>query len=301
MKDRDGKDVPRSAVGYKLNCIGCSRISSDGVQETKIWSWPNNDPAPELLGIDNEISGKVQTALGALKVLTDKVVAKTSVLLTINDPTAVDGSGNPIRMVRRAETNLGDLVADAYRNETGAQIAFVNGGGVRASIEKGDITYGDILKVHPYGNMICMVSMTGQAILDALEWGCRSVPDENGAFPQTSGLTYEVHSYIENGCEQDENGWCTGFSGERRVKNVMVGGEPLDPEKTYTVAGHEYMLLGHGDGYTAFDDAKLLLNRVKLDNQVLIDYITQTLGGEVGGDYADLTGQGRIVIVEKAP
>ena len=89
-----------------------------------------------------------------------------------------------------------------------------------------------------------------------------------------------------------------GIEGDRRVSNVMVGDEPLDPEKTYTLASHDYMLLNHGDGYTMFDGAPVLQESVKLDNQVLIDYIQGTLGGEIGAGYEDPFGQGRIVIKE---
>ncbi len=89
----------------------------------------------------------------------------------------------------------------------------------------------------------------------------------------------------------------SGVSGTRRVKNVTVNGEPIDPQKTYTVAGMDYMLLQHGDGHTAFDGAKLLQDRVKLDNQVLIDYIADTLSGSIGTQYADPRGDGRIIII----
>jgi 2',3'-cyclic-nucleotide 2'-phosphodiesterase (5'-nucleotidase family) len=204
-------------------------------------------------------------------------------------------------MVRRAETNLGDVCADAYLANSGADIAFVNGGGIRTNISAGDITLNDILKVHPFGNEMCVIEVTGQQVLDALEWGARAVPSENGGFLQVAGLTYEIHSYIESSCTSDENGMFTGVEGERRVKNVLVGGEPIDPEATYTLASHNYMLLEKGDGYTMFEGAKILQNCVKLDNQVLIDYITDFLGGVIGPEYEELTGQGRIVIVEEAP
>ena len=142
---------------------------------------------------------------------------------------------------------------------------------------------------------------TYQQILDALEWGARNVPGENGGFLQVSGLSYEIHSYIDNPCITDENTMFAGIEGERRVKNVLIGGEPIDPEATYTLASHDYMLLNNGDGYTMFDGAPLLQDSVKLDNQVLIDYITETLEGVIGEEYEDLTGEGRIVIVEEKP
>ena len=299
MKNKDGEDVPRSAVGTKMACIGYSHISAEGdIVETGIWSWPNKTSAPELLDIHNEIRDRVDEAQQELAEELDKVVASTAVTLTINDPEAVDSSGNPVRMIRRAETNLGDLCADAARDQSGADIAFVNGGSIRVSIEKGDITFGNILAVHPFGSMLCVLEVTGQQILDALEWSCRSVPDENGGFNQVSGLTFEINSAIDSPCKADKDGMCIGIEGERRVQNVMVGGEALDPEKTYTLAGYDYQLRQQGDGYTAYDGAPVLQDNVKLDNQVLIDYIVDTLGGNVGGEYADPYGEGRITVLE---
>ena len=298
MKNMDGQSVARSACGTKLRCIGYSHISAEGeVLETGIWNWPNKISAPVLLGIDNAVGAKVKEAQAELQDLLGKVVAYTPYQLTINDPEAVDSSGAPIRMVRRAETNLGDLCADAFRDQGQADIAFVNGGGVREDIEKGNITYGDILSNTPFGNSLCVIEVTGQQILDALEWGVRSVPNENGSFPQVSGVSFEVDASIESGCVADEDDMFLAVEGARRVKNVMVGGEPIDPDKTYTLAGHDYMLLQIADGYTMFRDAPILQNMVKIDNQVLIDYIVDTLGGQIGEEYANPYGQGRIVIL----
>ena len=92
-----------------------------------------------------------------------------------------------------------------------------------------------------------------------------------------------------------------GIEGERRVKNVLVDGKPIDPKATYTLAGTNYILLNNGDGYAMFDGAPLLQDSVKLDNQVLIDYITEDLEGVIGEQYEELTGDGRIVIVEEKP
>lgn len=298
MKNMDGQTVVRSACGTKLQAVGYSHISKDGeVLDTGIWTWNNKISAPKLLGIDNAVDMEVRKEQAALQDLLDRVVAHTPYLLTINDPETLDSSGSPIRMVRRSETNLGDLCADAFRNQGQADIAIVNGGGVRMDIEKGDITYGDILGVAPFGNMLCVIEVTGQDILDALEWGVRAVPNENGSFPQVSGLSFEVDVSVESGCIADENNMLTAIEGERRVKNVLVGGEPVDPRKTYTLAGHEYMLLQIADGYTMFKDAPILQNKVKIDNQLLIDYIRDTLGGQIGEEYADPYGQGRIRII----
>ncbi len=299
MKNKDGEDVVRSACGTKLNCIGYSLISPDnGIEETNILIWPNKNNVPEIFGIENEISRKIDEKMTALKETLNKVVSKSDVYLTINEPNQMDSNGNPIRMVRRAETNLGDFCADAIRNQSGADIGFANGGGIRAEITAGDITYENVINIYPYGNEICLIELTGQQILDALEWGSRLVPEESGAFLQVSGLSYEIDLSVESGCVADGS-MMAGIEGERRVKNVMVGDEPIDPDKTYTLASSDFLLLGDGDGNTAFRGAKVLSDSIKLDNQVLIDYIEETLGGTIGDEYSDPYGQGRIVIIDE--
>lgn len=298
MKNKDGDEVIRSACGTKLACVGYCRIPVEGDITCGLYTWNNPVSAPELLGIKNEMSQAVADATEELNAKLGEVVAEAAVELTINDPTETDTNGRPIRMVRRAETNLGDLVADAFRDQGGADIAINGGGGIRASIPAGNVTREDILKVNPFGNSLCVIQVTGQQLLDALEWGSRAVPSEDGGFLQVSGLSYEVHTGVESPCLKDDKGMFAGIEGERRVRNVLVGEEPLDPEALYTLAGVDYWLLENGDGYTMFDGAPLLQDRVKLDNQVLIDYITGTLGGVIGEDYEDPYGQGRIVIVE---
>ena len=302
MKNADGVDVLRSACGTKLGGVGWLKIeAATGKLTTGLYTWDNAVSAPELLGIQNNASQAVKAATTALNQKLGQKVAKSAVDLTIYDPEAVDQSGKPIRIVRNAETNLGDLCADAYRDQSGADIAFVNGGGVRTSLKAGDITLGDILKVHPFGNAMCVVEATGQQILDALEFGARNVPGENGGFLQVSGLTYEIHTYIESTATTDSNGMFTGVTGEYRVKNVMVDGKPLELDKVYTLASHNYMLKNGGDGFNMFMDCKLLVDESMLDNQVLINYISGTLEGVIGQEYADPYGQGRIVAVETKP
>ena len=302
VTNKDGVEVPRSACGTKLGGIGYAVISAkDGSVSTGVYTWDNKVSAPVLFGIENDVSKAVAAATDTLNAKLSEVVAKTAVDLTIVDPVAVDESGKAIRIIRNAETNLGDLCADAYRDQSGAEIAFVNGGGIRVSIAAGDITLNDILKVHPFGNAMCVVEATGQEILDALEWASRNVPGENGGFLQVSGLTYEIHTYIESSCTSDDKGGFTGVTGEYRVKNVKVGGEDLVLDKTYTLASHNYMLKSGGDGINMFTDNKVLQDEVKLDNQVLIDYIVDTLGGVVDEQYAEPYGEGRIVAVAEKP
>lgn len=253
---------------------------------------------PEMLGINNPIRTSVEKKLGEIDEMLDTKVAVTDVDLTINDPVEKDTSGNPIRMVRRAETNLGDLIADAMRIYTGADIGIMNGGGVRAGISKGDITNRDILSVFPWNNAVCLIEVTGQQILDALEWGARGVPDENGAFLQVSGMSYEIDTNVPDPCIVSEDSMLTGFKGERRVKNVMVGDEPLDPAKTYIIAGQNYSMLKHGDGQTAFDGATIISSEICIDNVAVTEFIVNELGGTIGEEYADPYGQGRITIIE---
>ncbi len=301
VKNKDGEDVIRSACGTKLACIGTVTFSTDGTISNNLLSWTLPMSAPTIYNIDNSVSAAVEAETADLNKALSEVVGKTQADLTIFDPAAVDDNGQPIRIVRRTETNLGDLCADAVRSACDTDIAIVNGGGIRVSVPAGDITRNDLLKVQPFNNAICVMELTGQQILDALEWGARAVPEENGGFLQVSGLTYEIHTYIDSSCTQDEDGIWTGIDGEYRVKNVMVGDEPLDLEKTYRVAGTNYVFLNQGDGYNMFNDSDLVEEDIVLDNQALIDYVIEDLGGVIGEEYADPYGQGRIVAVEEAP
>lgn len=218
------------------------------------------------------------------------VLGSTSVDLTIKDPATGE------RAVRSAETNLGDLCADAYRYQLGADIGLMNGGGVRDSIAAGTITYNDTLKVFPFGNMGCVVEATGQQIKDALEMASKDCPTENGGFLQVSGLTYTVDTYIPSSVKVDEKGNFQGVSGAYRVTDIKVGEEPLDVNKTYTVASHNYMLKSGGDGMVMFNGSKVVKDDVMVDVDVLSSYISEKLGGVVGEEYANPAGQGRIII-----
>lgn len=279
VKNKDGAEVLLSSTETKLAYIGCLTIKDDGSMSTTLIS--DNGMKDFIGGIQEEFEELVNT-----------VVASTDVDLIIKDP----ASGE--RIVRVSETNLGDLCADAYRAMSGADVAIVNGGGVRADIPAGDITYGQIIAVHPFGNEMCVVECTGQEILDALELGCSKLPAESGGFLHVSGMTYTVDLNVESTVKLDENGMFVSVEGDRRVKDVTIGGEPLDPDKTYTLASHNYKLKDCGDGYSMFADNVFLQDSVMIDNQVLINYIVDVLGGTVGEEYADPYGQGRITIIE---
>lgn len=217
------------------------------------------------------------------------VIGHTDVELTVNN--AATGE----RAVRSAETNLGDLSADAYRVMLGADVGLCNGGGVRTGIKAGNITFNDALAVFPFGNMGCVVEVTGQQLKDALEMAARNCPEENGGFLQVSGMTYTIDTSVKSGVTLDDKGNFTGVSGAYRVTDITVGGEPLDLSKTYTVASHNYMLKSGGDGMAMFKGSNVIKDEVMVDVDILAGYIKR-LGGNVGAEYANPAGQGRITI-----
>ena len=306
MKNKDGNDVIFTSTGTKLANLGILTITGEGKMSSMLL---DSDAirfisAVGALTEDNGVGEAVKAAIAKNEDLVNSVVAKTSVTLTTTDPVAVDEKGAAIRIVRSQETNLGDLCADAYRIMGDADIAFVNGGGIRANIAEGDITYGQIIKVHPYGNALCVVEATGQEILDALEMSVSSLPGESGGFLHVSGLNFVVDLNVDSTVVKDDKKMFVEVAGDRRVKNVEVLQEdgtyaPIDANKTYTLACHNYLLKDMGDGYTMFADNNFLSEDTMLDNQVLINYIVEVLGGNVGSEYLDPYGQGRITIVDK--
>ncbi|MEA4970483.1 MAG: bifunctional UDP-sugar hydrolase/5'-nucleotidase [Candidatus Pelethousia sp.] len=281
VKNKNGEWTLLSSTGTKLESIGMLLLTKSGNITTGLIS----DYAEK----DADVDGFIKSAQAEFEEMLGTVVAKTDVDLTITEP------GTDVRIVRNAETNLGDLCADAYRAIGGADIAIVNGGGVRASIPAGDITLGQIISVHPFGNSLCVIEATGQEILDALEMSVRVTPEENGGFLQVSGLSFEINVKTPSSVTLDENGLFVSVDGDRRVQNVMVGDQPIDPAKTYTLASHDYLIKNAGDGYTMFQDNTLLQDSIMLDNQVLINYITDYLDGVIGADYAEPYGQERII------
>jgi 2',3'-cyclic-nucleotide 2'-phosphodiesterase (5'-nucleotidase family) len=283
IKNKEGKEVILTSTGTKLANIGVLTLSNAGIIRTGL---------VDDKGETASVKATIDEVKAQNEELVNTVVAHTDVDLTITDPKTGE------RMVRSNETNLGDLCADAYRAMSGADIAFVNGGGVRVSIPAGDITYGDIIKVHPFGNQMCVIEVTGAEILDALEMSAAKVPAEFGGFLHVSGLKYTIDTKVESTVVTDDSKIFVEVSGDRRVKDVFVGDEPIDPEKTYTLASHDYMLKNMGDGYSMFADNPVLQDCVMIDNQVLINYIVDVLGGNVGEDYKDPYGQGRITILE---
>ena len=297
VKNADGEDVLLSQTGTKAESIGKLVISADGTMTTELVALADVDTTSQAYTTAKTFIEGIQAEYTAMS---EEVVATSSVDLTINDPYTGE------RAVRSAETNLGDLCADAYRVLLGADIGFVNGGGVRDNIAAGNITYGNIIAVHPFGNLACLVEVSGQQILDALELGSMQAGvSESGGFLQVSGIKYTVDTSIPTSVELDDAGNFVKVAGDRRVKDVQVldseTGEytAIDPKATYTLASHNYMLKDGGDGYAMFgaDNVKILKDEVMVDNEVLINYIKDELGGVVGEQYANPRGDGRITVL----
>ncbi len=294
-RDKEGKQVVLSSTGTKFANIGQLIITEKGNIFTGLVS--------DYTEKDAETEKFVTEIKSLYDAEVNQVVGMSDIDLKITDEKG-------IRLVRNRETQIGNLCADAYRYVTGADIALVNGGGVRADLLKGEITYANIISVHPFGNTLCVVEATGQEILDSLEIASRATQNiyeengyavgEEGSFQQVSGLKYTIDTSIPAGVAFDENGMFTEFTGERRVKDVTVLGAdgnyaPIDPQKTYTVASHNYLIKSSGGGITQFSDNKLLINEGISDYQVLITYIVDVLGGKITSDaYASL--EGRITV-----
>ena len=276
-----GEKVILVQTGTKLNAIGKVVIepATGNISSGLVTDYAEKDPAA---------SAFIESLMADFSDTLNQVVASSDVTLTTMDP------ATGLRRIRNGETNLGDLVADAYRVVMGADIGMVNGGGIRADIEAGNVTYEDIINVHPYGNEMCLAVATGQEILDALELSVMNAPLEDGGFQHVSGLTYTIDLSVPSSVVLDATGSFAGVAGPYRVTNVFVNGQPLDVNSTYTVASHNYMIKEGGSGFNMFMDNTLLQDCTMLDNQLLIDYITEYLGGTIGSQYADPYGSGRI-------
>lgn len=295
--NKDGEMIPLTSTGTKFANFGKLVIGADGSITTELIT-----PA----SVDTDSSQTVQSAYQAVQDKIDGYYEDTAYLneklgtseveLTINDPETGE------RRIRSGETNMGDFVADAYRTIAGADIALVNGGGIRDSIGAGEVTRKDLMDVNPWNNAMCVIEATGQQILDALEHGARNNPEENGGFLQVSGLTYEINLHVEESpvvTDSMDLFQSVDDGKPRRVQNVRIGGEAIDPEKNYTVAGSVYTLQEAGDGFTMFQGAKVVKQEgMPCDSEMLIRYFTETLGGNVTAEqYGTLTGEGRIKVL----
>lgn len=290
MLNKKGEKVIVSSTGSKFDNIGKLLITKKGKISTQLVSLESYTKKDEV------VNNYIESIKGKYNSVISKKIGETTI-----DLTTLDVNTNQ-RAVRSAETNLGDFCADALRIVLGADVAIMNGGGIRANIAKGTVTYNDLLSVFPWSNMGCIVEASGQEIKDALEMGAKNYPEESGGFLQVSGITYEINSSIPSSVKVDDKGMFVSVNGEYRVQNVKVLNkstgkyEDLDLKKTYTLAGINYTLKSAGDGFTMFQDNKILKDEVAVDNEILITYLTKHLNGVVGEEYSNPAGQGRIVI-----
>lgn len=288
VPNENGEMVVLTQTGTKFANIGKLTITADGqIQASHVSAVTDAEGNPakdaEMESFINGIKSQYEESLKV-------VLGRTDVDLMDKDPET------GLRAVRKAETNLGDLCADASRYMMGADIGFMNGGGIRAGIEAGDITYEDALSVFPYGNMICMAEVSGQKIKDALEMGVKNYPEESGGFIHVSGLTYTVDSSVPSSVVLDEKRNFVSVDGEYRVRDIYVGEEPLDVNRTYTLASHNYWLKSGGDGMSMLMGCPILKDETMVDVDTITSYISEYLGGTVGEEYKDPRGQGRITI-----
>ncbi len=295
VKNADGEEVTVVQTGTQLMNIGKIKVKKNGslkvslVPAAKVKVNADPDSAENIAYED--MTSKLQIIKDSYSEYIGTKFATSKVVLT-----SLDNDDPDYWIVRKMETNAGDFVTDAYRYALGTETAFINGGGVRANIGKGDITLGDLLAINPYDNTLCTISLTGQQLLDALEWGAHLYPATSGSFPQVSGISFELHAGIPSSITVDEAGNFLKVDGEYRVKNVKVNGEPLDLEKKYTMTSISYLVKSYGSGFSMFKGAEILQNETVVDNQALITYLQEGLNGKLGKDYADSAN--RIVIIK---
>jgi len=276
VQNKDGEEVLVLQTGHNLTALGKVTIdtASGEIAGELVTDYDGSEAetAGLLESLHAQLDGELEAQIGTLTV----------------DLAAEDEQEN--QLVRSQETNLGDFCADAYRAALQADVALVNGGGIRANVSKGTVTYGDIISVHPYNNQLSVAEVTGQQLLDALEMGARLYPEPCAGFLQVSGMTYEIDTSVPSHVVVDDKAAFVKVDGEYRVKNVKVGGAPLDLQKTYRVASHDYMLKQGGDGMTMFQNCNIPESEVMLDNQALIRY----MDGFHEAEYQNRDGQGRI-------
>ena len=274
VQDASGKAVTLTQTGSYFANVGEMTIAADGTITTKL--------IPTHEGMDAGIAAMQTSWVNTVDDMLGEKIAVGDSDFYVSDP----ATGK--RRIRSAETNLGDFVADGiytYFNEVEklhCDVAIMNGGGIRADVPAGDWTFKTCKQVSPFGNVACLMSVTGKQIQDALEFAARFVgPDgqENGGFLHVAGATYEIHTDIPNTVQTDEkNVWIGSATGTPRVQNVKIYDKasgsylPLDPGATYALAGMNYTLRNLGDGFAMFDGAELIKDYVSEDYLVMSTY-----------------------------
>ena len=285
VQDASGKAVTLTQTGSYFANVGEMTIAADGTITTKL--------IPTHEGMDAGIAAMQTGWVNTVDDMLGEEIAVGDTKFYINDP----ATGK--RRIRSAETNLGDFVADGiytYFNEVEklhCDVAIMNGGGIRADVPAGDWTFKTCKQISPFGNVACLMSVTGKQIQDALEFAARFAGEdgkENGGFLQVAGATYEIHTDIPNTVQTDEkNVWIGSATGTPRVQNVKIYDKasgsylPLDPGATYALAGMNYTLRNLGDGFAMFDGAELIKDYVSEDYLVMSTYAMIFDGADAAG------------------
>ena len=285
VQDASGKAVTLTQTGSYFANVGEMTIAADGTITTKL--------IPTHEGMDAGIAAMQTGWVNTVDDMLGEKIAVGDSDFYVSDP----ATGK--RRIRSAETNLGDFVADgiyAYFNEVEklhCDLAIMNGGGIRADVPAGDWTFKTCKQVSPFGNVACLMSVTGKQIQDALEFAARFAGEggkENGGFLQVAGATYEIHTDIPNTVQTDEkNVWIGSATGTPRVQNVKIYDKasgsylPLDPGATYALAGMNYTLRNLGDGFAMFDGADLIKDYVSEDYLVMATYAMTFDGADAAG------------------
>ena len=285
VQDASGKAVTLTQTGSYFANVGEMTIAADGTITTKL--------IPTHEGMDATIAAMQTSWVNTVDDMLGEKIAVGDSDFYVSDP----ATGK--RRIRSAETNLGDFVADgiyAYFNEVEklhCDLAIMNGGGIRADVPAGDWTFKTCKQVSPFGNVACLMSVTGKQIQDALEFAARfagAEGKENGGFLQVAGATYEIHTDIPNTVQTDDkNVWIGSATGTPRVQNVKIYDRangtyvPLDENKTYALAGMNYTLRNLGDGFAMFDGAELIKDYVSEDYLVMSTYAMIFDGADAAG------------------
>ena len=285
VQDASGKAVTLTQTGSYFANVGEMTIAADGTITTKL--------IPTHEGMDAGIAAMQTGWVNTVDDMLGEKIAVGDSDFYVSDP----ATGK--RRIRSAETNLGDFVADGiytYFNEVEklhCDLAIMNGGGIRADVPAGDWTFKTCKQVSPFGNVACLMSVTGKQIQDALEFAARFAGEggkENGGFLQVAGATYEIHTDIPNTVQTDEkNVWIGSATGTPRVQNVKIYDKasgsylPLDPNATYALAGMNYTLRNLGDGFAMFDGAELIKDYVSEDYLVMATYAMTFDGADAAG------------------
>ena len=284
VQDASGKAVTLTQTGSYFANVGEMTIAADGTITTKL--------IPTHEGMDAGIAAMQTSWVNTVDDMLGEKIAVGDSDFYVSDP----ATGK--RRIRSAETNLGDFVADgiyAYFNEVEklhCDLAIMNGGGIRADVPAGDWTFKTCKQVSPFGNVACLMSVTGKQIQDALEFAARfagAEGKENGGFLQVAGARYTIHPMIPNTVQTDDKNVWTGSAATPRVSNVEIYDKttgtykPLDPNATYALAGMNYTLRNLGDGFAMFDGATLIKDYVSEDYLVMSSYAAMFGGVDANG------------------